>query len=195
MDDVEPADDADSESGARAGDGVVASGGAEPDGGATADSGTEPDCLVCRKHAGDPELVPAGPVAEDELVVVTHLSPWSPGHHGEPVYLGHLFVEPRRHAPGLADLTPAEARAVGWWNSRVSLALREVMGAEHVYAAVIGDGVPHLHVHLLARFPGTPREYWWQRVTEWPGAARGDVGEVSALVLRLREHLAAEVYR
>jgi len=31
-------------------------------------------------------------------------------------------------------------------------ALREVAGAEHVYAAVIGDQVPHLHVHLL---PGT----------------------------------------
>jgi diadenosine tetraphosphate (Ap4A) HIT family hydrolase len=58
-------------------------------------------------------------------------------------YLGHLFVEPRRHAPGLEDLTDAEAESVGRWSARASRALREVAGAEHVYAAVIGDGVPH----------------------------------------------------
>jgi hypothetical protein len=53
---------------------------------------------------------------------------------GRPVYLGHLFVEPRRHAAGRGDLTDAEARTVGWWCTRASRALRAA-GAEHVYAA------------------------------------------------------------
>jgi diadenosine tetraphosphate (Ap4A) HIT family hydrolase len=93
-------------------------------------------------------------------VLVSHLvTPEALGRAGSAAYLGHLFVEPRRHAPGLADLTDVEARRVGWWTTRASRALREVAGAEHVYAAVIGDAVPHLHVHLLPRFPGTPREY------------------------------------
>jgi len=91
-----------------------------------------------------------------------------PGDSGRPAYLGHLFVEPRRHAPGLADLTDAEARAVGWWCTQASRALRQVAGAEHVYAMVIGDAVPHLHVHLQARYPGAPREYWWDKVAQWP---------------------------
>jgi histidine triad (HIT) family protein len=60
-------------------------------------------------------LVPDGPVGEDELVMVSHAG---------------LFVEPRRHAPGLADLTDAEARAVGWWCMRASWALREAAGAD-----------------------------------------------------------------
>jgi histidine triad (HIT) family protein len=103
-------------------------------------------------------------VGEDELVVVSHLSPDAPGRAGQPVYLGHLLAEPRRHAPGL----------------------RDVGGAEHVYAAVIGDGLPHLHVHLLPRYPGTPREYWWDRVDEWPDARRGRAPEITALVRDLR---------
>jgi histidine triad (HIT) family protein len=78
---------------------------------------------------------------------------------------------------------------VGWWCTRASQALREVAGAEHVYAAVIGDGVPHLHVHLLPRYPGTPREYWWTKVDEWPQARRGELAEIEAFVAGLRQYL------
>ncbi|WP_172383135.1 HIT family protein [Streptomyces sp. MNP-20] len=148
------------------------------------DEGTPQQCVVCGTHRGD-VLMPGGPVGEDDLVMVSHVSPHSPGRSGE-VYLGHLLVEPRRHAAGLADLTDAESQRVGHWCARAARALREAGGAEHVYAAVIGDNVPHLHVHLLPRYPGTPRAYWWSRVDEWPEAPRGGVAEVSALVRRLR---------
>ena len=154
-------------------------------------SPAEADCFVCRKHRERGSLLPGDPVGEDDLVVVSHLSPDAPGRAGQPVYLGHLFVEPRRHAPGLAELTDAEAERVGWWCSRASRALRDVAGAEHVYAAVIGDGVPHLHVHLLPRYPGTPREYWWDRVDEWPDARRGRAPEIAALVRQLRASVQA----
>jgi histidine triad (HIT) family protein len=125
-------------------------------------------------------------------VVVSHLSPRGPGG-ADSVYLGHLLVEPRRHAPGLADLSNAEAQRVGLWCTRAASALREAGGAEHVYAAVIGDNVPHLHIHLLPRYPGTPRDYWWQRVDEWPDAPRGGEDEAAALVERLRFQCSNEV--
>src|SRR5258708_10102891 len=116
------------------------------------DAGAE--CFVCRKHRDGGSLIPGGPIAEDELVLVSHIVTGDAlGRGGTTAYMGHLFVEPRRHAPGLADLTDAEAQDVGWWCTRASRAPREVAGAEHVYAAVIGDGVPHLHVHLLPRYP------------------------------------------
>lgn len=150
------------------------------------------DCFVCRKQRDRGPLVPGGPVAEDELMLVSHGAPPEAfGREGATAYLGHLFVEPLRHAPGLADLTDAEARRLGWWCMRASRALRDVAGAEHVYAAVFGDGVPHLHVHLLARFPGTPREYWGTHVNRWPQARRGDAAEISALVAELRGYLDA----
>lgn len=149
-----------------------------------------PGCLVCRKHRDRGILMPGGAIAEDDLIVVSHIvTPGTLGREGSTAYLGHLFVEPRRHAPGLADLTDAEAGRVGLWSARASRALREIAGAEHVYAAVIGDAVPHLHVHLKPRYPGTPREYWWERLQDWPGARRGDAAQIAALVTDLRAWL------
>jgi histidine triad (HIT) family protein len=144
-------------------------------------------CFVCRKHA-DLSHVPGGLVTADELVVVSHLSPRAPGRDGRAVYLGQLIVEPR-HAPGLADLTDAEARDVGWWCTQASRALRDVTGAEFVYAAVIGHAVAHLHVHLVPRYPGTPREFWWQRLDEWPEPKLGGEREIADLVSGLRDCL------
>jgi histidine triad (HIT) family protein len=150
------------------------------------------DCFVCRKHRERGELMPGGPIAEDDLVLLTHIvTGQAMGRYGTTAYLGHMFVEPRRHAPGLADLTSSEARRVGWWSSLASQALRDVAGAEHVYSAVIGDGVPHLHVHLMPRYPGTPREYWWTRLSEWPDAPRGNTAQIADLVQRLRSYLTA----
>ena len=134
-------------------------------------------------------MLPGGPVGEDRFVVVSHM-PAAPSRHGGSAYLGHLFVEPWRHAPGMGDLTEDEARSVGLWCARASRALRDVAGAEHVYAAVIGDAVPHLHVHLTARYPGTPREYWWPpRMDEWPGARMGGDAEITQFVRGLRARL------
>lgn len=149
------------------------------------------DCFVCRKHRDRGSLIPGGPVAEDELVLVSHVvTPDVLGREGTTAYLGQLFVEPRRHAPGMADLSDAEAERVGWWCTRASRALRDVRGAEHIYVAVFGDGVPHLHVHLLPRFPGTPREYWGVHVNKWPQARRGSTAEIETFVRELREYLA-----
>jgi diadenosine tetraphosphate (Ap4A) HIT family hydrolase len=142
------------------------------------------DCFVCRKHRGQ-EAVPGGPIYEDDLLYASHKA----APPGERTYLGWCFVEPRRHAPGLADLTDQEAQAIGWLVTRLSRALKAELGAEHVYAFVLGDHVPHLHVHLIARHPGAPEEYWGVRVDEWPKAPQGDGAEIAVLVARLRTKL------
>ena len=73
--------------------------------------------------------------------------------------------------------------------TRLSRALEAELNAEHVYAFVLGHHVPHLHVHVIARHPGAPREYWGFKVDEWPDAPHGGVDEVAALVVRLRARL------
>jgi histidine triad (HIT) family protein len=142
------------------------------------------DCFVCRKHRGE-EAAPGGPIYEDDLIYASHKAA-SPG---ERAYLGWCFVEPRRHAPGLADLTDAEAQAIGGLVARLSRALQVELNAEHVYAFVLGDHVPHLHVHVIVRHPGAPQEYWGVRVDEWPEAPHGDEAKIAALVARLRARL------
>jgi hypothetical protein len=44
-------------------------------------------------------------------------------------------------------------------------------------------------LHLVPRYPGMPREYWWTRVEEWPEAPRGGAAEVAELCARIRETL------
>jgi diadenosine tetraphosphate (Ap4A) HIT family hydrolase len=145
----------------------------------------EADCLVCHEISGEIE-VPGGPILEDELVFGFHVLDVE--GKGEPVYLGYTMVSPKRHAPGLADLTDEEAAALGVAVARISRAL-VVEGADHVFSAVIGTGVPHLHVHLVPRYADTPRDLPWTQVDEWDGAKKGDFGEIADLVGRLRRHV------
>ncbi len=123
---------------------------------------------------------------DDEHVVAFHVPPMPDRPTS---YLGHLLVTSRRHVPGFAELEPEEAGSVGIALSRLSAALQR-SGAERVYLAGVGHGWPHLHVHLLPRYPGTPPEVRWHEVDEWPGARRGGDKEVAEIVDRLRDLLA-----
>jgi histidine triad (HIT) family protein len=142
-------------------------------------------CFVCAKHDDIDRVAPGGVLIADARVVVSHLPLSTPAGDASEAYLGYLFVEPRRHVAELGELDAGEAASFGALAARAGAALQAV-GAEHVYAAVIGHGVGHLHLHLIARYPETPREYWWTRIDEWPDAPRGDASAVAEFVARLR---------
>jgi histidine triad (HIT) family protein len=142
-------------------------------------------CFVCRKHRGE-IAVPGGPIYEDELAYAGHVFPEGQSS----VYLGWLVAEPKRHAAGLADVTDKEAQALGLLVARLSRALKAVAGAEHIYSLVLGHHVPHLHIHVIPRYHGTPEEYWGMRVDEWPGAPQGGPTEIAGLCERIRAYLA-----
>jgi diadenosine tetraphosphate (Ap4A) HIT family hydrolase len=148
-----------------------------------------PGCFVCDKHLGRIDL-PGGVIYDDELVYASHgIIP----ENKHTTYLGTLFVEPRRHVPGIAELNEAEAKQIGLVSSRLARALKQSEQADHVYAFVLGHHVPHLHVWLVPRYPGTPSEYWGMRVAEWPGAPMGDAAEIESLCDRIRLQLGREV--
>jgi histidine triad (HIT) family protein len=143
------------------------------------------DCLVCRKHRGEVAVF-GGIIFENDLISISHAQLFG-GEKDH--YLGHVFVESKRHVPELADLTEQEAQAVGLWISRVARALLQTENMEHVYSFFIADGVPHVHVHVIGRRPGAPREYWGPRVDDWPGAPRGGETEIAQVADRLRDYL------
>ena len=141
------------------------------------------ECMVCRKHRGE-ESVPGGPIYQDALIFSSHAGLFG----GETThYLGHLFIEPKRHAPGLADLTIEEAEAIAVHATRLARALMETLGQVHIYSFILGDHVPHLHVHVIGRYPEAPREFWGPRVDEWPGAPKGTEAEIAQVTSRIRE--------
>ncbi|HEX6445819.1 MAG TPA: hypothetical protein VF053_12080 [Streptosporangiales bacterium] len=140
------------------------------------------ECVICAKLRGEGPL--AGPfVWQDDLVSVSHARPG-----GQPVVLGHLIVETRRHAPYLDGLTDAEAAAVGMAARTAARALRRELDVAFVHAAVISAGMEHFHQHVYVRHRGTPEEYRWHSADEWPGAPHGDATAVAELSGRLRRY-------
>ena len=143
------------------------------------------DCLVCRKHRGEIAL-PGGIIFENDLIFISHAQ--FMGDEKEH-YLGHLFVETKRHVAELADLTELESQNIGLFTSRVAKALLHTQGMEHIYTFFIGDGVPHVHVHVIGRYPGAPHEFWGPKVDEWPEAPKGSEHKIEQVADRVRAFL------
>jgi diadenosine tetraphosphate (Ap4A) HIT family hydrolase len=144
------------------------------------------DCVVCQKQRGEIE-VPGGAIYEDALLFASHaLIPAGK----DQAYLGELLIEPKRHADGIEDLTEGEAAAIGTLARRLSRSLKTVTQAEHIYLFRLGHHVQHFHLWLIARYAGTPREFWGAKVDEWPDAPRGGATDIAALASRIRSELA-----
>lgn len=142
------------------------------------------ECLFCNIQQGVTQPT-GGPIYEDDLVYAHH------AHFDEgPAYLGSLALETKRHTPDFADLTSAEAQALGLLIARLSRALKICTGAEKVYVEFYAEVTPHLHAFLTARYPNTPAEYLRWNVKHWPDAPRGDEQAIAALCQRLRSALA-----
>lgn len=147
------------------------------------------DCFICNKHTGNIETAGVM-IYEDEYVYVGHID-----RNGKPNYLGHIMIDLKRHVPTLAEMTVEEAKAFGVIMARVSKALKESENAEHIYSLVSGNSVPHLHMHLVARYPNTPQQYWGPMdVYDWEDAPMGDNNEVIELCIRIKTYLENNQY-
>lgn len=136
------------------------------------------DCRICAKHRGEGPLVGEF-VAHADGIRVYHAPPEDDGA----APLGHLFIETDRHTPYLADLTPAEAAAVGRIRTVLAQGLREACDAEFTFAAVIGTGAAHFHEHLVPRSPNAPADLPWHQSAQ--AAPRADRERVRDLADRL----------
>lgn len=122
------------------------------------------ECFVCRKRRGGLDI-PGGAIFEDAMVYVGAARPDDNGM----TYLGYVFVEPKRHAPTLADLSDAEGAARG---ARRCPRLRA--GTRRQRAA--RPHPPHRPLSGRAtRILGHPYRRVAGRSARRPGCGRGDV--------------------
>ncbi|MGC9669599.1 hypothetical protein ACNTMW_23990 [Planosporangium sp. 12N6] len=89
----------------------------------------------------------------------------------------------------LADLSDAEAEAIGRTVRRAASGLRKELGVNFVFSAIVGMSFAHFHQHVFVRHPGTPAQYDWMTGDRWAGAPRGPMTAVVKLCKRLRPYL------
>jgi histidine triad (HIT) family protein len=107
-----------------------------------------PPCSICEQVAGR-ITAPGGPIHDDGLWLVSHHT----GTHSDP---GDLIVQLRRHAESLAELTPAEASALGPVLHAAVAAVERVIRPERTYVASYNERVRHVHFFLLPRTRSLP---------------------------------------
>jgi diadenosine tetraphosphate (Ap4A) HIT family hydrolase len=98
---------------------------------------------------------------------------------------GYVIVGSRRHVRGLYDLDAAEAAAIGPLLIRLQRAQKAALGADHAYAFVIGDQVPHFHAHVVPRFPDSPPGLRGGRIFQATEADARPAAESEAACARL----------
>jgi len=113
-------------------------------------------CAFCRIVAGEVEAaVVAGDA--DTLAFLDH----------RPLFPGHVLVVPRAHIETLDDLPAASIESFFATVRRMSAAVRRALGAQGTFVAmnnVVGQSVPHLHVHVVPRTRGDGlRGFFWPR--------------------------------
>lgn len=145
---------------------------------------TTNDCLICQKQE-NLSAYTGEVIAQRDGWVLTHF----PYGLGENAIRGHLVLETRRHIQDFTDLTDDEAAALGGLIKLGSRAIKTILQAEHVYAFRINDKVAHLHVHLVPRYPGTPKEHWGLKITAWPDRPTVTLPEIQSISRDLQRSL------
>jgi diadenosine tetraphosphate (Ap4A) HIT family hydrolase len=107
-----------------------------------------PACSVCAEVEGRISA-PGGPIYDDGFWLVSH-------HTGPYTDPGELIVKLRRHSESMAELTPAEAAALGPVLQAAVAAIQRAVKPERVYVASYGERVRHLHFFLLPRTSALP---------------------------------------
>ncbi|MEW6250558.1 MAG: HIT family protein [Planctomycetota bacterium] len=75
-------------------------------------------------------------------------------------FRGYCILYFRRHVVELPDLTAAERGQLMEDLSRVADAIRQVCRPAKLNYACLGNEVPHLHWHIVPRYP---EDGWWGR--------------------------------
>lgn len=112
------------------------------------------DCLFCRIVKKE---IPAHVVAEDaDTIAFLDIRPVNPGH---------TMVIPKFHAETLAALSEKQLHAVVDAVQRITPRILAALDAQGYNlglnaGAVAGQIVPHVHVHIMPRFPDDGRVLW-----------------------------------
>lgn len=99
----------------------------------------EESCIFCKIIAGK---IPCYKVYEDDqFLAFLDISPKNKGH---------TLLIPKTHYRWVWDIQESYAKAL----NTIAKKLKKVFNTDRVISFIIGDEVPHAHIHLVPRFDG-----------------------------------------
>lgn len=72
----------------------------------------------------------------------------------KPVSDGHTLLIPKRHVTWMQDADDKIVGQIFILAKKIMLALKKALGCDYVQVSVVGNEIPHFHVHLIPRFFG-----------------------------------------
>jgi histidine triad (HIT) family protein len=101
------------------------------------------DCIFCKIVAKE---IPSTKVYEDEDFV-SFLDI-------HPVVNGHLLLIPREHYEWIHEVPDPMTGKIFITTKKLINTMRKGLPCDYVQVVVVGEGVPHFHIHLIPRFIG-----------------------------------------
>jgi diadenosine tetraphosphate (Ap4A) HIT family hydrolase len=87
---------------------------------------------------------------------VAHMDVSSVGLYDDARFPGRCILVYEQHEHHLTSLTAVEAAAFLEDARRVATTARELVAADRINYAILGNTQPHLHMHLIPRWEGEP---------------------------------------
>lgn len=138
------------------------------------------DCRLCREIAAPPGRGLVGTLESGRVLL-----------QDDAAFRGYCILVFGRHAVELTELAAAERAALIADIERVARAILAVCRPAKLNYAILGNEVPHLHAHVIPRYPD---DGWWGRPI-WlrPGDERAPLpeDEFDRLRAQLQRQLAA----
>lgn len=101
------------------------------------------NCIFCKIVKKE---IPSNNIYEDEKFLVFL--------DIKPVSDGHLLIIPKKHIVWMQEADDEIISEIFKLTKKMMLVLKKGLGCDYVQESVVGNEVPHFHIHLIPRFYG-----------------------------------------
>jgi len=103
------------------------------------------NCIFCKIAKGE---IPSTKIYEDkDFLAFLDI---------KPVADGHLLIIPKKHLVWMQEAEDEIVSEIFKLTKKLMLATKKGLGCDYVQMSVVGNEVPHFHVHLIPRYQGDP---------------------------------------
>jgi histidine triad (HIT) family protein len=101
------------------------------------------NCIFCKISKGE---IPCNKIYEDEKFL-SFLDI-------KPVSDGHLIIIPKKHVVWMQEADDELIGDIFKLTKKIMLALKKGLNCDYVQESVVGNEIPHFHIHLIPRYYG-----------------------------------------